>query len=121
MVLSLRADSDKDVEILVLRHQLAVLRRQIGKVRTEPADRAVLALLSRLLSRARWPTFFVTPANTTALAPRHGRRRWTYPTRHGGRPPKPGEIRRLVLRLAAENPCWGEISSTPDDHFHALQ
>jgi len=62
VVLRFRADVDKEVEILVLRHQLAVLRRQVGKVRTEPADRAVLALLSRLLPRARWPTFFVTPA-----------------------------------------------------------
>ena len=53
MVLRFRADVDKEVEILVLRHQLAVLRRQVGKIRTEPADRAVLALLSRLLSRAR--------------------------------------------------------------------
>jgi hypothetical protein len=62
VILRFRADVDKNVEILVLRHQLAVLRRQVGKVRTEPADRAVLALLSRLLPSARWPTFFVTPA-----------------------------------------------------------
>ncbi|MFB9832669.1 hypothetical protein [Actinoallomurus acaciae] len=62
MILRFRADVDKEVEILVLRHQLAVLRRQAGKVRTAPADRAVLALLSRLLPRARWPVFFVTPA-----------------------------------------------------------
>lgn len=53
VILRFRADVDNEVEILVLRHQLAVLRRQVGKVRTEPADRAVLALLSRLLSRAR--------------------------------------------------------------------
>ena len=62
VILRCRADIDKEVEILVLRHQLAVLRRQVGKVRTEPADQAVLALLSPLLSRARWPAFFVTPA-----------------------------------------------------------
>jgi putative transposase len=53
MILRIRTDMDKEVEILVLRHQLAVLRRQVGKVRTEPADRTVLALLSRLLPRAR--------------------------------------------------------------------
>jgi hypothetical protein len=65
VVLRFRADVDKDIEILVLRHQLAVLRRQIGQVRTEPADRAILALLSRLLPRPRWPAFCVTP--TTLL------------------------------------------------------
>jgi putative transposase len=95
------------VEILVLRHQLAVLRRQVGKVRTEPADRAVLALLSRLLSRARWPTFFVTPATLLHWHRDAVRRKWTYPPRRGGRPPVAAEVRALVLRLATENPCWG--------------
>jgi putative transposase len=66
MILRFCADIDKEVEILVLRHQLAVLRRQAGKVRTEPADRAVLALLSRLFPRPRWPAFFVTPATSYA-------------------------------------------------------
>jgi putative transposase len=55
VILRFRADVDKEVEILDLRHQLAMLRRQVGKVRTEPTDRAVLALLSRLLSRPRCP------------------------------------------------------------------
>ncbi|GAB2837032.1 hypothetical protein GCM10027176_46780 [Actinoallomurus bryophytorum] len=107
VILGFRADVDKEVEILVLRHQLAVLRRQVGKVRTEPADRAVLALLSRLLSRARWPTFFVTPATLLRWHRDAVRRKWTYPPRHGGRPPVAAEIRALVLQLATENPCWG--------------
>jgi hypothetical protein len=107
VVLRLRADVQKDVEILVLRRQLAVLRRQIGKVRAEPADRAVLALLSRLLSRPRWPAFFVTPATLLRWHRDMIRRRWTYPTRRGGRPPTPTEVRTLVLRLASENPRWG--------------
>jgi putative transposase len=102
-----RADVDKEVEILVLRHQLAVLRRQIGKVRTEPADRAVIALLSRLLPRARWPTFFVTPATLLRWHRNAVLRKWTYPPRRGGRPPTSAEIRTLVLQLATENPCWG--------------
>ena len=107
VVLRFRADVDKEVEILVLRHQLAVLRRQVGKVRTEPADRAVLALLSRLLSRARWPVFFVRPATLLRWHRDAVRRKWTYPGRRGGRPSVAAEIRTLVLRLAAENPCWG--------------
>jgi putative transposase len=107
VVLRFRADLDNEVEILVLRHQLAVLRRQVGKVRTEPADRAVLALLSRLLARARWPMFFVTPATLLRWHRDAVRRKWTYPPRRGGRPPVAAEIRTLVLRLATENPCWG--------------
>src|SRR4051794_2810573 len=87
VILRFRADVDKEVEILVLRHQLAVLRRQVGKVRTEPADRAVLALLSRLLPRARWPTFFVTPATLLRWHKDAVRRKWTYPPHRGGRPP----------------------------------
>jgi transposase len=78
VVLRFRADVDKEVEILVLRHQLAVLRRQVGKVRTEPADRAVLALLSRLLSRARWPTFLVTPATLCVPEIRPPYTTWAY-------------------------------------------
>jgi putative transposase len=77
VVLRLRADIDKDVEILVLRHQLAVLRRQVGKVRTRSADQAVLALLSRLLSRAHWPAFFVTPATLLRWHRDAVRRKWT--------------------------------------------
>jgi putative transposase len=106
-ILRFRADVDREVEILVLRHQLAVLRRQVGKVRTEPADRAVLALLSRLLSRARWPAFFVTPATLLRWHRDAVRRKWTYPSHRGGRSPVPAEIRTLVLRFATENPCWG--------------
>jgi putative transposase len=107
VILRLRADVDKEVEILVLRHQLAVLRRQAGKIKTEPADRAALALLSRLLPRTRWPTFFVTPATLLRWHRDTVRRKWTYPSHRGGRPPVAAEIRTLVLRLATENPCWG--------------
>ncbi|WP_285581482.1 hypothetical protein [Actinoallomurus iriomotensis] len=121
VVLRFRADVDKEVEILVLRHQLVVLRRQVSKVRTEPADRAVLALLSRLLSRARWPVFFVTPAT---LLRWHGdavRRKWTYPSRRGGRPSVAAEIRTLVLRLATENPCWGIAAFTENSSAWATK
>jgi hypothetical protein len=107
VVLRLRADVDKDVEILVLRHQLTVLRRQLGKVRTEPAARAVPALLSRLLSRTRWPAFFVTPGTLLRWYRDMVRRRWTCPARRGGRPPTLTAVRALVLRLAADTHCGG--------------
>jgi putative transposase len=61
LALFARGDAAKDLEILVLRHQLAVLRRQTPRPKLEPADRALLAAISRVLPRARWSCFFVTP------------------------------------------------------------
>ena len=107
LTLVVRGDRVNEVEILVLRHQVAVLRRQVIRVDLEPADRVVLAALSRLLPRPRWPTFFVTPATLLRghrdLVARH----WTYPRRRPGRPSVAAEIRRLVLRFASENASWG--------------
>jgi putative transposase len=62
VTLAMRGDRTNEIEILVLRHQIAVLRRQVARPDLEPSDRAVLAALSRLLPRPRWSTFFVTPA-----------------------------------------------------------
>jgi len=105
LVVLRRSDEDKDIEILVLRHELDVLRRQVGRVRYQPADRAVLALLGRLLPRRRWTMFGVTPATLLRWHRQLVRRRWTYPKL--GRPPLDPVAVELVVRLGRENPRWG--------------
>src|SRR3954469_11335526 len=102
----------KDVELLVLRHQVAVLRRQVHRPALEPADMVVLVALSRLLPRTRWSAFFVTPATLLRWHRELIARRWTYPHTRSGRPPVDKQIRELVLRLAAENPSWGIAAFT---------
>ena len=97
----------KDVEIAVLRHQLEVLRSQVRRLDLGPADRATLAVLSRLVPRARWSAFVVTPATILRWHRDLVRRRWTYPKLD--RPPIGSEVREIVLRLAAENPRWGYL------------
>jgi putative transposase len=93
----------------VLRHENAVLRRQVGQVRYEPVDRVWFAALSRLVSRRRWAEVFpVTPATLLAWHRRPGARKHdTSGRRRPGRPSTTPSIRRLVLRLARENPLWG--------------
>jgi putative transposase len=102
-----RGDVSKDIEILVLRHEVAVLRRQVSRPGLQPADRMLLAALSRLLPRPRWPAFFVTPATLLRWHRDLVARRWTYRAARGGRPSTAKDVRELVVRLAAENPTWG--------------
>jgi putative transposase len=106
LVLRGRRDRSKDVEILVLRHQLAVLQRQISRPRFEPDDRAILAALARVLGRDRWSIFLVRPDTILGWHRRLVANHWTYPHRLG-RPSTPAEIRRTIIRLARENPTWG--------------
>jgi len=105
--LCFRSSDFKELEIVVLRHELAVLRRQVSRPALRPADRAFLAAASRLLPRPRWRVFFVTPETLLAWHSRLVARRWTYPGRRPGRPKLSREVRELVLRLARENPRWG--------------
>jgi transposase InsO family protein len=107
LVLLARGDTRKDLEILVLRHQLVVLRRQIARPNLQPADRALLAALSRALPRSRWSCFFVKPDTLLRWHRRLVAGAWTYPHRGTGRPPLDQELQQLIIRLASENPRWG--------------
>jgi putative transposase len=102
-----RAEFAKDVELVLLRHQLSVLARQHRSPRLRPADRAFLAALSRLLPQRRRHGLVVTPATLLRWHRELVRRRWRYPQRRPGRPSTGRELHDLVLRLARENPRWG--------------
>jgi putative transposase len=106
LALLTRSDTSKDVEILVLRHEVAVLRRQVARPKPDWADRAVIAALARLLPRHLHQHRIVTPGTLLAWHRHLIKNKWTYPNTTG-RPPVPEEIRELVQQLARQNPRWG--------------
>ena len=104
-----RTDNVKNTEILVLRHQIAVLQRQVRSPRLSWADRAILSALTRRLSivHRRQLSLIVTPRTLLRWHTDLVKRRWTYPRRAPGRPRTGPTIRRLVLEMAHDNPTWG--------------
>jgi putative transposase len=107
MVLCCRSPGSKELEILVLRHELSILRRQPRRPQLREADRVFLAALSRALPRRAWSAFLVSPRTLLRWHQRLVARRWTYRHRRPGRPPVDRAVEVLVVRLARENAAWG--------------
>jgi putative transposase len=103
--------SDREVELLLLRHELSVLRRTVKKPRLNPADRMILAALARRLPRRAWGGLLVRPETVLGWHRALVRRKWAaFGRRRGpGRPRLDDECRQLILRLAKENPRWGYV------------
>jgi len=108
LALLARGDADKDLEILVLHHPLTVLRRHVSHPTREPADRALLAAVSRVLPRARWSCFLVKPETLLGWHQRLVAGAWTSPRRGQRRPPLDHDVQQLIIPLATENPRWGD-------------
>ena len=107
MALCARTDTSKDVEILLLHHQRAVLQRRTPRPQLRWIDRAVIAALVGLLPTRRRLALLITPATILRWHRQLVTNHWTMPHARPGRPAIPAGVRRLVLRLATENPTWG--------------
>ena len=106
-LLRARSDATKEIEILVLRHQLAVLQRRTARPRMNWSDRAVIAALARLLPPRRRLGLPITPATIMRWHRQLVANRWTSQHARPGRPAIPAGLRRLVLHMATDNPTWG--------------
>ena len=102
-----RGEAEREAELLILRHEVSVLRRTAKRRRLGSADRALLAALARLLRPNRRHGLIVTPATLLRWHRELARRRWRHAHRGPGRPPLDAEIRALIVRVARENPRWG--------------
>jgi len=102
-----RSDDGAQIEILVLRHQLRVLRRQVKRPVYRHMDRALLSAASRILPKGRWGAFLVRPETLLRWHRSLVARKWTRPHRPPGRPAIDQEVRKLILQMARENPRWG--------------
>jgi putative transposase len=102
-------EASKDIELVLLRHEVSVLRRQLPRPRLEPADRLIMAAFARYLPRSLWNFRIVSPGTLLRWHRELLARKWTYPhqTTAPGRPPTRAAVRLLVLRFARENPTWG--------------
>ncbi len=107
VVLLGRSDRSKELEILLLRHELAIVRRQPRRAQFRPVDRAILAALARAAPRSALGSLSVRPETLLRWHRQLVRRRWTCRHRPRGRPPFDRRVQALVLRLARENPAWG--------------
>jgi len=103
-----RAQDERDIELLVLRHQVKVLQRQVKRPSLRHVDRLLLAAASRAMPRGLWCAFVVRPETLLRWHRELVRRKWTYKRKgRPGRPPIHPEIRDLIVRLGKENPRWG--------------
>jgi putative transposase len=109
VLLLARSDRSKELEILLLRHELSILRRQARRPQFAQSDRLVLAALSRVMPRRLWQAFLITPETLLRWHRRIIARRWTYPHRRPGRPPLEPQVSELLLRLARENSHRGYV------------
>ncbi|MGI8480034.1 MAG: integrase core domain-containing protein [Gaiellaceae bacterium] len=100
---------DREAEILVLRHQVKVLKRKARRPKLSRLDKLFLAAASRILPKGRWSSFVVTPTTLLRWHRELVRRKWTYKAKRTGRPPIDPEVRALVIRMARDNPRWGYI------------